>query len=66
MFCAIFKIIFTLIFAPLSKNISISRGNYFDQFIDSRMSEERLKYMSEVVNIGVRLLEKKKVRSKHF
>nr|WP_249356300.1 hypothetical protein [Maribacter sp. ACAM166] len=30
------------------------------------MSEERLKYMSEVVNIGVRLLEKKKVRSKHF
>lgn len=41
----------------MSKNTSISLGQYFDLFIQSRISEGRYKNASEVVRAGLRLLE---------
>jgi antitoxin ParD1/3/4 len=41
----------------MNKNTSISLGVYFDQFIQSRISEGRFKNVSEVVRAGLRLLE---------
>ena len=41
----------------MSKNTSISLGNYFDQFISSQISVGRYKNVSEVVRAGLRLLE---------
>tara|TARA_R110001599_G_scaffold158447_1_gene345156 strand:- start:460 stop:711 length:252 start_codon:yes stop_codon:yes gene_type:complete len=41
----------------MSKNTSISLGNYFDQFIQNRIKEGRFKNVSEVVRAGLRLLE---------
>ena len=41
----------------MNKNTSISLGNYFEQFIQSRISEGRFKNVSEVIRAGLRLLE---------
>lgn len=41
----------------MSKNTSITLGSYFDQFIQSTLSEGRYKNASEVVRAGLRLLE---------
>jgi antitoxin ParD1/3/4 len=41
----------------MSKNTSVTLGNYFDQFIQSRISEGRFKNASEVIRAGLRLLE---------
>jgi antitoxin ParD1/3/4 len=41
----------------MSKNTSITLGNYFDQFIQSILREGRYKNASEVVRAGLRLLE---------
>lgn len=41
----------------MSKNTSISLGNYFDQFIQNRIKEGRFKNVSEVIRAGLRLLE---------
>jgi antitoxin ParD1/3/4 len=41
----------------MSKNTSISLGNYFDQFVQSRINEGRFKNVSEVIRAGLRLLE---------
>lgn len=41
----------------MSKNTSISLGNYFDQFVHNRISEGRFKNVSEVIRAGLRLLE---------
>ena len=41
----------------MSKNTSISLGNYFDQFVQKRISEGRFKNVSEVIRAGLRLLE---------
>lgn len=41
----------------MNKNTSISLGSYFDQFIQSRISQGRYKNASEVVRAGLRLLE---------
>jgi antitoxin ParD1/3/4 len=41
----------------MSRNTSISIGNYFDNFIQSRISAGRYKNASEVVRAGLRLLE---------
>ena len=41
----------------MSKNTSITLGNYFDQFIQSTLREGRYKNASEVVRAGLRLLE---------
>ena len=41
----------------MSRNTSISIGNYFDDFIQNRISAGRYKNASEVIRAGLRLLE---------
>jgi antitoxin ParD1/3/4 len=41
----------------MNRNTSISLGNHFDSFIQSRISSGRFKNASEVVRAGLRLLE---------
>jgi len=41
----------------MNRNASISLGNYFDSFIQNRISAGRYKNASEVVRAGLRLLE---------
>jgi antitoxin ParD1/3/4 len=47
----------------MSKNTSISLGNYFEQFVQSRISEGRFKNVSEVIRAGLRLLEEEESRA---
>ncbi len=46
----------------MNKNTSISLGNYFDEFVQSRISEGRFKNVSEVIRAGLRLLEEEESR----
>ena len=46
----------------MSKNTSISLGNYYDTFIQSNLSSGRYKTASEVVRAGLRLLEEEENR----
>ena len=46
----------------MSRNTSISIGEYFDSFIQSRITEGRFKNASEVVRAGLRLLEEEENR----
>ena len=39
----------------MSKNTSVSLGNYFDDFIQSRITTGRFKNASEVIRAGLRL-----------
>jgi antitoxin ParD1/3/4 len=41
----------------MSKNTSISLGDYFDQFVQNSISRGRFKNASEVLRAGLRLLE---------
>lgn len=41
----------------MSKNTSISLGNYFDQFVQNQVSAGRYKNVNEVIRAGLRLLE---------
>jgi antitoxin ParD1/3/4 len=41
----------------MNRNTSISLGDYFDNFIQSKISAGRYKNASEVVRAGLRLLE---------
>ena len=41
----------------MGRNTSISLGDYFEHFVDSRVSEGRYKNASEVIRAGLRLLE---------
>ena len=49
--------IFAINLFIMNKNTSISLGNYFDQFVQSTISEGRFKNVSEVIRAGLRLLE---------
>ena len=48
----------------MSKNTSISLGNYFDQFVQGRINEGRFKNVSEVIRAGLRLLEEEESKVK--
>jgi antitoxin ParD1/3/4 len=41
----------------MSKNTSISLGNYFDEFVKNSVDKGRFKNVSEVIRAGLRLLE---------
>ena len=41
----------------MSKNTSVSLGDYFDEFVQNQISEGRYKNVSEVIRAGLRLLE---------
>ena len=41
----------------MSRNTSISLGNYFDKFVQSLLNAGRYKNVSEVIRAGLRLLE---------
>ncbi len=46
----------------MSRNTSISIGDYFDSFIQNRISAGRFKNTSEVIRAGLRLLEEEENR----
>ena len=48
----------------MSKNTSISLGNYFDQFVQAQIVEGRYKNVSEVIRAGLRLLEQEESKIK--
>ena len=41
----------------MGRNTSVSLGDYFEHFVESRISEGRYKNASEVIRAGLRLLE---------
>jgi antitoxin ParD1/3/4 len=47
----------------MSKNTSITLGSYFDQFIQSVLTEGRYKNASEIVRAGLRLLEQEEQKA---
>ncbi|OFY91046.1 MAG: antitoxin [Bacteroidetes bacterium RIFCSPLOWO2_12_FULL_31_6] len=47
----------------MSKNTSITLGNYFNQFIQSILREGRYKNASEIVRAGLRLLEQEEQKA---
>ena len=46
----------------MSKNTSITLGNYFEDFVQKRISAGRYKNASEVIRAGLRLLEEEEDR----
>ena len=49
--------IFSIIIPIMSKNTSVSLGNYFDEFVKDQIQSGRYKNVSEVIREGLRLLE---------
>ncbi|WP_290792323.1 type II toxin-antitoxin system ParD family antitoxin [Flavihumibacter sp. UBA7668] len=41
----------------MGRNTSVSLGDYFEDFVESKISEGRYKNASEVIRTGLRLLE---------
>lgn len=41
----------------MGRNTSVSLGDYFENFVDGRISEGRFKNASEVIRAGLRMLE---------
>ena len=44
------------------RNTSISLGNHFENFVDSKVSTGRFKNASEVIRAGLRLLEEEETK----
>ncbi|MDP2058611.1 MAG: type II toxin-antitoxin system ParD family antitoxin, partial [Flavobacteriaceae bacterium] len=41
----------------MSRNTSVSLGDFFENFVDNKVSDGRFKNASEVIRAGLRLLE---------
>jgi len=41
----------------MGRNTSVSLGDYFENFVDGKISEGRFKNASEVIRAGLRMLE---------
>jgi len=50
----------------MSKNTSITLGDYFDDFIQTMLKEGRYKNTSEAVRAGLRLLEEEEQKSSNL
>ena len=48
---------FATIIKDMNKNTSVALGNYFERFVESRISQGRYKNANEVIRAGLRLLE---------
>jgi antitoxin ParD1/3/4 len=46
----------------MNRNTSVSLGNYFEKFVEGRISAGRYKNASEVIRAGLRLLEEEENR----
>jgi antitoxin ParD1/3/4 len=46
----------------MGRNTSISLGNHFESFVESRISKGRFKNTGEVIRAGLRLLEEEENR----
>jgi len=46
----------------MNRNTSISLGNYFEKFIEGRISEGRYKNASEMIRAALRLLEEEEIK----
>lgn len=47
----------------MARNTSVSLGNHFDDFVESKITQGRYKNVSEVIRAGLRLLEDEENRA---
>ena len=46
----------------MGRNTSVSLGDYFENFVESRITEGRYKNVSEIIRAGLRLLEEEEIK----
>ena len=46
----------------MGRNTSVALGDYFENFVDSKVSAGRFKNASEVIRAGLRLLEEEEIK----
>ncbi len=46
----------------MGRNTSVSLGDYFENFVESRITEGRYNNVSEIIRAGLRLLEEEEIK----